>query len=424
MSASKVSNLLRHVSASIQNLKPYVPGKPIEEVVREYQLSEVVKLASNENPLGPSPLALQRVKGSLEKGLELYPDAAHQSLKAALRREHVAANVGAADSIDFMIGNGSNEIIDLAFRVFGSSPAKRATAKPNVVLHQASFIAYSIAAQIEGLEIREAPIDARTLEVDVDAMIERIDQDTRLVCLANPNNPTGLVVSAENVERLAKACAEHDAILLLDYAYYEYVSHCEPLVSGAGELIASPAELLRKYPNVLILRTFSKIYGLAGLRVGYAVGDKELIALFDKVREPFNVNTLALAAAEAALSDKAHLEATRTLNLEMRSLLHRELQQRGFRVYDSAGNFVLFSVEPVLDRFNPSNPSDSSPAQRKFSSGAEAIPVIYQAFLRRGVIVRPVLNYGLNYHLRVSTGTSPQMATFFLALDQLFPAKT
>ncbi len=236
------------VPENIEKMVPYPPGKPIEETEREFGISGVVKLASNENPLGPSPKAVAVLKKAVDQ-LNLYPDGSHYKLKNAL-----AAKLGVTPA-EISIGNGSNEFIDLLPRAFVGRDR-------NMVTQQAAFVIYKLCAQLQGCECKEAPISS-DLTVDIDALLALVDADTKLVVLANPNNPTGAYLNKNEVERLAQELLDRRILLVLDYAYWEYVT--EPS-------IPDPISVYQRFPNVMVLRTFSKIYGLAGLRVGYVVG--------------------------------------------------------------------------------------------------------------------------------------------------------
>jgi histidinol-phosphate aminotransferase len=358
----------------VASLVPYPYGKPIEETCREYGLSEVVKLASNENPLGPSPLALEAAREAL-KSWQLYPDGGQHAIKEAL-----AKHLGCAKD-QVAVGCGSNEFIDILPRAF--VPAGR-----NIVSHQAAFAIYKLCAQLSGCGFIEAPIDG-DLRVSGEALLRALNADTRLVMLANPNNPTGSFLAKGELEGLAAECLKRKILLVLDYAYWEYVT---------DRSIPDPMEIFAKFPNVVVLRTFSKIYGLAGARVGYMVADRKVIAMSERVRQPFNVGSASIAAAIAALSDRAFLERSVKLNVESKAEIERELKRFPVRVYPSQGNFLL------VDMKRPS---------------AE----LYPEFLKRGVIVRPVTNYGLPSCLRVTAGLPEENRKFFQAMTGIFGAR-
>lgn len=360
-------NLTHHVPEYIRTLAPYVPGKPIEETQREYNLRRVVKLASNENPLGPSPQAILAVKKVMSE-MHRYPDGSAFGLKKRL-----ASALDVAPS-SLIIGNGSNEVIDFLIRTYclpGNS----------IVTSQAAFVAYKLCAQIQGVRTLEAPM-TKNLEFDLDAILElaRKDESVRMVFIANPNNPTGTYVNRAALESFFDELSKvrNGSILaVLDYAYWEYVS---------AEDLPDPIQLMKQFAhrlNIVVLKTFSKIYGLAGFRVGYGVGAPEVVSHLEKVRQPFNVNALGLVAAEAALDDEAFVLKSRKVNQEGLSYWQNELEQLKVPYWKSEGNFLLANVQQGLG-----------------VSGSD----LYQACLRKGVIFRPVANYGLPGALRISVG--------------------
>ncbi len=364
---------LPEVPPHIASMVPYPPGKPIEETEREYGITGVVKLASNENPLGPSPKALAAIRETLPQ-LHLYPDGSHFVLKKSL-----AERLGCT-SEELCIGNGSNEFIDLLPRIFVSRGR-------NLVTHQAAFVIYKLCAQLQGVQCIEAPIDDK-LDVSVDALLATVNADTRLVMLANPNNPTGNFLDADEVDRLAAELGKRQILLVLDYAYWEFVT---------DKSIPDPMTVYRKHPNVIVLRTFSKVYGLAGTRVGYLIADRKITAMVERTRQPFNVSSVALTAAVAALGDQEHLEASVKLNTSSKAELEMKLARYPLRVYPSQGNFLL------VDMKRPSKE-------------------LYVEFLKRGVIVRPTANYGFPTFFRISSGLPNENQKLFAAMDALFGA--
>lgn len=348
--------------AHIRAIAPYIPGKPIAELAREFGLEEVsiVKLASNENPLGPSPRGLAAAQASL-KEVGLYPDGAGFALKAALCRK-----LGVAQE-NIVLGNGSNDVLDMAARAFlgaGSS----------AVYAQHAFAVYPIATLTAGATGIEVP--ARNYGHDLAAMRAAIRDDTRVVWIANPNNPTGTFLPWADIEAFLREVPPH-VLVVLDEAYGEYLP---------PEDRCDTVSWIERYPNLLISRTFSKAYGLAGLRVGYGLGHPSLIDLLNRVRHPFNLNVPALSAAEAALDDADFLEQSYQLNLAGLKQLAAGLAALGIEHVPSKGNFLLARVGDAA-RIN-------------------------QALLKRGVIVRPVANYGLPEFLRVSVGLPEQNARF------------
>ena len=349
----------------IRNLVPYVPGKPIEETQRELKILKVVKLASNENPMGPSPKAVAAVRKAIG-GLHRYPDGAAFRLKNALAT-HLEVT-----PTSLIIGNGSNEVIDLLIRTF-------CIPGDSIVTSEAAFIAYRLCAQIHGVSSLEAPL--RTdMRFDLKRMADlAVSNDrVRMVFIANPNNPTGTYVTGAELRSFLDEIAAirgRSVLVALDYAYWEYVTATD---------LPDPMELMREYPNVVVLRTFSKVYGLAGIRVGYGVGRPEVISTLEKVRQPFNITSLAMVAAEAALADRAFVQRARKNNLQGMKFWETQLREMGIPFWKSQGNFLLADVGRGLGK-----------------RGGD----VYLSCLRRGVIFRPVANYGLTQCLRISIGT-------------------
>lgn len=352
----------------VQQLVPYVPGKPIEELERELGLTRIIKLASNENPLGPGKKALAAIQATLPQ-LALYPDGNGFNLKQALARKY------GVETGQITLGNGSNEILELVARAF-------LTTEHEVVFSQHAFAVYPIVTQAVGAKAVVVP--AVNYGHDLDAMLQAVTEKTRLVFVANPNNPTGTWVDQSSLERFIKALPE-TCLCVLDEAYHEFVNSTDPVDSIGW---------LKKYPNLLITRTFSKAYGLAGLRVGYGLSSPELADILNRVRQPFNNNMLALAAAEAALSDSEHLERTITVNTRGMQQLTDGFRKLGLEWIPSHGNFVS------VDLKQPGLP-------------------VYEALLRKGVIVRPVANYEMPSHLRVSIGTEEENRIFLNALSDI-----
>ncbi len=361
------------VADHIASLAPYPPGKPIEEVQRELGVADCIKLASNENPLGPSPRAVEAMKRAMD-GLNLYPDGGGYYLKGAL-----GERFGFSRS-EILLGNGSNELIELLIRTFMSPPGL------NAVTSASTFIVYKLIMQACGRELREAPLGPDR-GYDLDAMLERIDSNTRLVFIANPNNPTGTYVTADALERFVAGmdarCGDDPPILVLDEAYYEYVDAPD---------YPEGVTWVRTRPRTVVLRTFSKAYGLAGVRLGYGFASADIVDYVNRVRQPFNVSNLALVAGVAALEDREYLAEVVRLNREGMALVTRELERRGVTVVPSQANFLLADF------------------------GRDTGP-LYQALMRQGVIVRPMASYGLPTTLRVTVGTPEQNQRFLEALD-------
>ena len=352
----------------IRAIAPYIAGKPISELAREYGLQEhtIVKLASNENPLGMSPKARDAM---LEAASDLgrYPDSNGFALKAALSEKFSVPT-------DWVtLGNGSNDILELSARAF-LAPGKYA------MYAQHSFAVYPLATQGAGAQGIVVP--ARNFGHDLPAMLQALTPDTNLIFIANPNNPTGTFAPADAIEHFLTQLPPR-VVVVLDEAYNEYL---------APELRFDSTQWVKRFPNLIVSRTFSKAYGLAGLRVGYALAQPEVTDLMNRVRQPFNVNTLAQAAALAALDDTDFLQQTYTLNRDGLAMMVQAFEQLGLQYVPSFGNFVLVKVGEADD------------------AGAK----VYRALLKHGVIVRPVGNYDLPQWLRISIGL-PQENTAFLA---------
>ncbi|MDQ2645002.1 MAG: histidinol-phosphate transaminase [Myxococcota bacterium] len=354
------------VLPSVETLVPYEGGKPIEELARELGVTSAIKLASNENPLGPSPKALEAARARIGE-VHLYPDGAAYRL-----REAIAAHHG-IDMGEVIQGNGSNELLDLVVRTF-------ARPEHHVVFAEPAFVVYRIAALSGGIPFTAVP--TRDLTHDLEAMAAAVRPNTRVLFVANPNNPTGTHVGRSAVERLLREVPP-EVLIVMDEAYIEYADAPD---------FPNSMQLRGLRERLLITRTFSKIYGLAGLRVGYAVGPARLVDYMNRVRAPFNVSIVAQAAAVAALSDQEHLEKSRSHNLRERERLTRELTRLGVGVAPSQANFVL------ADTKRPARP-------------------LYDALLRKGVIVRPFGN--LPTSLRITVGTSAENSRFLESLAEV-----
>ncbi len=356
-----------HVPEYIRTLIPYTPGKPIEEVEREFGIQNSVKLASNENPLGPSPKALSAIRARLDQ-LHLYPDG-----DCFYLRKGLAEKLGIAPE-RLIFGNGSNELIELAVRTFLRTGDE-------AVMAQQAFIVYPLVVQAAGGIGKAVPL--RDFTHDLRAIVEAITPKTRLVFLANPNNPTGTIFRRAEWEWFLSQVPE-EILILVDEAYFEYVQDPD-----------YPDSL--RYHNrrkaLLTVRTFSKLYGLAGLRVGYGVGANELIELMQRVRQPFNVNAVAQWAALAAIDDEEHVRRTLEVNREGMEYLNREIDNLALERLPSHANFVLIRV-----------------------GNGDAT---YQRLLVEGVIVRPMAVYALPQYIRVTVGTMDENRRFIEALERV-----
>ncbi|RBP31121.1 histidinol-phosphate aminotransferase [Marinobacter pelagius] len=357
----------------VQALSPYQPGKPIEELARELGLkpAEIIKLASNENPLGPSEKALAAARKALSE-MCLYPDGNGFDLKQALSERF---GVG-MDQIT--LGNGSNDVLEVVARCF-------ADADSEVVFSQYAFAVYPLVTQAIGAKGVSVP--AKDWGHDLDAMADAVTERTRLVFVANPNNPTGTVHTADAIEGFLAKIPE-DVLVVLDEAYCEYLT---------GTEYPDGIELLERFPNLIVCRTFSKAWGLAALRVGYSISSPAIADILNRVRQPFNVDTVALAAATAVLGDEDYLNRSREVNAEGLRQLADGFDRMGLPYIPSAGNFIAVEV------------------------GEQAL-AIYHTLLEHGVIVRPIAGYGMPEHLRVSVGLARENERFLDALAEALSA--
>ena len=356
----------------IRAIAPYQPGKPISELAREMGLDEarIIKLASNENPLGLSPRARAAIEQALSD-LPRYPDGNAFELKAALSRRYGLA----AECV--VVGNGSNDLLEMvagAFLTPGSAS----------VYSQHAFAVYPLATQARGA--RGIVVPAKDYGHDLEAMLAAITPDTRIVFVANPNNPTGTHLPSDDIQRFLARVPE-SVVVVLDEAYNEYLP---------PPLRADSARWIERHANLVITRTFSKAYGLAGLRVGFGLMNPGVAALLNRVRQPFNVNSLALAAALAALGDQAFVEQVYELNRAGMAQLEAGFRELGLAWIPSFGNFISFAIPD----------EDGKPAAGN----------VYQNLLRQGVIVRPVGGYEMPRHLRVTIGTQHENRMFLAAL--------
>lgn len=359
----------------VQTLAPYVPGRLIEEVEAEYGIRGAVKLASNENPLGPSPKAIEAARRALPE-VNRYPDGSGTLLKRA-----IAARYGVGER-QIVLGAGGSELIDIAVRTY-VEPGDE------VLVPQGIFRMFPVATHRAAGTLVEVPSPFAGLKPDLPAMLRRIGARTKIVALANPNNPTGSYVTREELEPFLSEVPPH-VLVFLDEAYFEFADEVVPDYPNGLSFLG------RGIPMV-VLRTFSKIVGLAGLRIGYGFAPEDVAEALEKVREPFNTTSVAQAAAIASLSDDEHRFRTRALVLEERAFLFRELLLRGLSPWPSVANFLLVPT-PVL--FAPLEPE----------------------FARRGVIVRPMAGWGFASAFRVSVGTHPENLRFLATLDEIVAA--
>ena len=358
--------------AAVRGIAPYVIGKPVSELARELGVTDIIKLASNENPLGPSPVALAAMREALAD-VWLYPDGNGHDLKQALATRH------GVDMSQVTLGNGSNDLLVLLAEAF-------LTPQVSAVVSQYAFAIYGLAIQATGAQARVAPAFAADSPMpyghDLDAMLACIDDSTRLVYIANPNNPTGSWNTEAQIRRFLDR-APASTIVVLDEAYFEYARE-----HGCPDGIA----LTRHYPNLIALRTFSKAHALAGVRIGYGISHPEVADVLNRVRQPFNAGIPALVGAEASLGDPAQTQRAVQLAQQGRVQLQAGLSGMGVRCHESAGNFVLADVGPSGQR-------------------------VYERLLRHGVIVRPVGGYGLPRCVRITVGTGEQNERLIRALS-------
>lgn len=358
------------VRQSIWNVKQYVPGKPIEEVQRELGLKEVIKLASNENCIGPSPKALAALRRSLS-GINRYPDAQSFRLRAKLAK---TLNIQ-GDRIIF--GNGSDEVICLAVRTFVGDGDEVVIARP-------TFLIYEIVSQLQNARIRFIPL-AQGLKHDLKAMKAAITDRTKIVFIANPDNPTGTYVTKAELDEFLEALPEK-VVVFLDEAYFEFADYaCTDYPNGMEYL---------DRPNIIVSRSFSKAYGLAGLRIGYGISSPEVIGYMERAREPFNVNLLAQVAAEAALDDKAFLRKSLAHVASEMKFLRKAFDELGFDYLKSATNFIIVDVKRDCKE-------------------------VFNALLKQGVIVRDMKAWGMDTYIRVTVGTRAENKKLVGALARI-----
>lgn len=371
-------SFLELATSGVQKLTPYQPGKPVEELERELGLPSsckpVIKLASNENPLGPSPLALEAIKEVLPS-INYYPDGIGFALTNRIAQKHQL------EPSNITLGNGSNDILELVTRAFLSS-------EHSAVFSEYSFAVYPIVVQAVGAKANVAKAlpenhESMPLGHDPEALLTEIDNSTRIIFIANPNNPTGTWLTPSVLEELFGKIAQ-DIIIVLDLAYTEYMD----------ESIRPPIkQWLEKFPNLLVTQTFSKVYALAGLRIGYSMSNPEIADILNRVRQPFNTNQLAQTAAIASLDDIEHVAKSVAINNAGKLFLQKTFTEMGLEFIPTMGNFISVNVK---------------------QNGL----ALYEKMLRKGVIVRPVENYDMPEYLRITIGTQQQNERFVAALKQ------
>lgn len=365
---------LELATEGVQHLTPYQPGKPVEELERELGISNSIKLASNENPLGPSPKAVKAVT-EMAGEINFYPDGGGFALSQRLAKMH------GVEPAQVTLGNGSNDILELITRAY-LTPAHSA------VFSRHSFAVYPIVVQAVGARANVAAAlpenhESMPLGHDPEAMLNSIDDDTRIIFIANPNNPTGTWLQPDVLESMFDQVRD-DIIIVLDLAYTEYMP---------AALRPPIKQWLEKFPNLVVTQTFSKVYALAGLRIGYSISGSDIADILNRVRQPFNTNLLAQTAALASLDDPDHLLRSMELNEQGKQFLQQSLDLLGLRYLPSMGNFLAINVA---------------------RDGAG----LYQQLLQEGVIVRPVANYAMPEYIRVTIGTADQNVRFIDTLKK------
>ncbi len=352
----------------VSGLHAYEPGKPVSELQRELGIEDIIKLASNENPLGPSPLALAAAQTSIGE-VNRYPDGSGFALKKAIADRHQV------EAEQITLGNGSNDVLEFVVRAFADH-------RHEVVFSEHAFAVYPLVTMAVGATCVAVP--ARDYGHDLEAMAAAVTADTRVVFVANPNNPTGTWCRAAALRAFVEAVPNH-VIVVIDEAYAEYVTQAQ---------YPDCVNWIKEYENLVVTRTFSKAFGLAGLRVGYMVAHPQITDLLNRVRQPFNVNTPALAAAQAALADASHLRASCELNQQGLAFYESAFAAMGLDYIPSVGNFITVALP---------------------RPGRE----IHGLLLRAGVITRPVDGYGLPMHLRISVGLQSENERCIAALGEI-----
>ncbi|MBI2027371.1 MAG: histidinol-phosphate transaminase [Deltaproteobacteria bacterium] len=357
------------VSENILNLNPYSPGKPIEELKREIGLPHIIKLASNENPLGPSPQAIRAILNELPR-VSLYPEGSCHNLRKKLA---TYLNVSCEQ---LLFGNGSNEIIELLVRTF-------CLEKDEVMTADYAFIIYELVGRAHGCYIHRVPM--KNYSYDLEGLAAAITDRTKLIFIANPNNPTGSYINGTDLTGFLRKTQNKNLLVVLDEAYFEYV-HKSDYPNGI--------DLLKTFPHLVVLRTFSKIYGLAGFRIGYAIAHSDILSCMNRIKAPFNVNYLAQVAACAAIEDVTFIKKTLEIFKEGFSYLYSQLSKLGFVCHPSVGNFHFVDLR-------------------------RQAAAIYEKLLKNGVIIRPLKPYGLDQHCRISVGTMEENQMLIAALKTI-----
>lgn len=353
---------------SIEELKPYVPGKPIEELRRELGIKEPVKLASNENPLGPSPLAVQAIIENINK-INRYPDGRGYILKKRLGESL------SLDEENIILGNGSNELIELAFRTF-------LLPDEEIIQPYPTFLVYEKIAKTTGAGLVSVPL--KDFRCDLDAIKESIGEKTKIIIINNPNNPTGTAIKKDEMLNFLQDIPD-DILILIDEAYIEFASDSD---------IAKGNELLKAHPLIFTIRTFSKLYGLAGLRIGYGFGSRKIIDYMNRVRQPFNTNMLAQIGATYALDDHEFVKKTLNLVREGIKYLYEQLNKLGLEYIPTQTNFLVIRTKLHSEK-------------------------LYKEMLKEGVIIRSMESFGMPYHIRINVGLPHENERFINTLRKI-----
>ena len=351
---------LKYINPGIKSINTYEPGKSIEEVMEKYNLKNIVKLASNENSLGPSPKALEVINNF--KDVHLYPDGDGLKLKSKI------SEIENINSDQIILGNGSNEILEIISQSF-LSPVTES------IFSKHAFIVYKLASKVRGSKFHE--VDACKWGHDLNGFLKKINDKTRLIFIANPNNPTGTYLSHKDILEFLKKVPKK-VLVVIDLAYFEYVT---------AEDYIETNEILHKFPNVIFTKSFSKIHGLSALRIGYGFGNKTLIEIMNRVRQPFNVNTVAQKAAIESLSDQRYLKNSINQNTKERLYLYKSLEIIGMDYIPSQGNFICIDTKTSAKN-------------------------IFESLLQKGVIVRPIDLYEMPTHIRVTIGNRTENNIF------------
>ncbi|WDV44609.1 histidinol-phosphate transaminase [Clostridiaceae bacterium M8S5] len=353
----------------LATMNPYIPGKPIEEVKKEYGIEEIEKLASNENPLGPSPMAIDAIKNEVEN-IHIYPDAAAIKLRTT-----IAENCG-LEYENVIVGNGGEQILSIVAQTFINDGDEAIMAKTTFGLYGSSV------HHMGGVPVK---IPLKKYAHDIDNMINSITEKTKLIYICNPNNPTGNITSREDIDRFIKKIP-NNIIVIFDEAYYDYAK--------VNPEYPESLNILKDRPNTIILRTFSKVAGIAGVRIGYALSSKEIVKEMGKVKGVFNVNKLAQVAAIGALGDKEHINKTVELNYKSMALMKEYFESKGFEYINSNSNFIFVNVK-------------------------RSSQDIFEELMKKGVIIRPGHLWNWNNWIRVSTGTIEQTKKFIECFDEI-----